>query len=55
MGQLVHHHPLNLIALEALAAARHIGATICVGAANVSPRLEAAAGAEGVRYRVIRG
>jgi hypothetical protein len=55
MGTLVHRHPLNLIALEALAAARHIGAGICVGAGNVSPRLEAAALAEQVRFRVIEG
>ena len=55
MGNLVHRHPLNLIALEALAAARHVGAGICVGAANVSPRLEAAALAEHVRFRIIDG
>jgi hypothetical protein len=53
MGNLVHRHPLNLIALEALAAARHVGAAICVGTGNVSPRLEAAALAEQVRFRVI--
>jgi hypothetical protein len=53
MGALVHRHPLNLIALEALAAARHVGAAICVGTGNVSPRLEAAALAEQVRFRVV--
>jgi len=53
MGNLVHRHSLNLIALEALAAARHVGAGICVGAGNISPRLEAAALAEQVRFRVI--
>jgi hypothetical protein len=53
MGTLVHRHPLNLIALEALAAARHVAAAICVGTGNVSPRLEAAARMEQVRFRVI--
>ncbi|HVM63928.1 MAG TPA: hypothetical protein VMU14_03645 [Acidimicrobiales bacterium] len=53
MGQLVHRRAVNLIALEALAAARHHGATICVGQGNRSPRLEAAATAERVPYRVI--
>ena len=55
MGNLVHRHPLNLIALEALAAARHVGAGICVGTGNTSPRLEAAARAERLRFRVIDG
>ena len=55
MGNLVHRHPLNLIALEALAAARHVGAGICVGTGNISPRLEAAARAERVRFRIIDG
>lgn len=53
MGQLVTHHPLNFLALEALAAARFADATICVGAGNVSPRLEAAAMSERVPFRVI--
>jgi len=53
MGNLVHRHPLNLVALEALAAARYVGAGICVGRGNVSPRLQAAARAENVRFRVI--
>ena len=52
MGILVHRHPLNLTSLEALAAARHVGAGICVGR-NISPRLEAAALAEHVQFRVI--
>ena len=53
MGQLVHRHRLNFLAVEALAAARLVGATICVGLGNVSPRLEAAAAVERVRFRVI--
>jgi hypothetical protein len=54
MGQLVHRHPLNFLALEALATARRVGAAICVGVGNVAPRLEAAAAAERVRFRVIQ-
>lgn len=54
MGQLVHRHPLNFLALEALAAARRVGAAICVGVGNVSPRLQAAAAEERVRYRIIQ-
>jgi hypothetical protein len=53
MGRLVHRHRLNFLALEALAAARLAGAAICVGFGNVSPRLEAAAAVERVRFRVI--
>src|SRR4051812_2512767 len=39
----------------ALAAARHVGAGISVGAANISPRLEATTFAEQVRFRVVEG
>jgi hypothetical protein len=53
MGRLVHRHRLNFLALEALAAARLVGAAICVGFGNVSPRLEAAAAVERIRFRVI--
>jgi hypothetical protein len=53
MGQLAHRHRLNFLGLEALGAARHVGAAICVGLGNVSPRLEGAAAVERVRFRVI--
>jgi hypothetical protein len=55
MGELVHRHRLNVLATEALAAARRVGAAICVGAGNRSPRLEAAAASERLRFRVIEG
>src|SRR5204862_7482012 len=51
MGRLVHRHRLNFIALEALAAALNLGAAICLGEGNRSPRLEAAADAEHVRLQ----
>jgi len=53
MGQLVHRHSLNVLALEALSAARRLGAAICVGVGTVAPRLEAAAAVERVPCRVI--
>ncbi|MGH9040470.1 MAG: hypothetical protein ACRDZ3_09580, partial [Acidimicrobiia bacterium] len=43
MGQVLHRHRLNLITLEALCAARRVGATICLAEANDSPMLRAAA------------
>ena len=48
MGELVREHRLNLMHLEALAAARLLGATICVWEGDRSPQLEAAAERTGV-------
>ena len=49
---------LNLMSLEALAAAEHTGATICLASADASPpmptpHLTAAAAARGVRLRLL--
>ncbi len=46
-------HRLNLLALEALAAAEALGASICLAAANQAPALMAAAEARGVEVRIV--
>jgi hypothetical protein len=54
MAQIVGAgHRLNLLALEALAAAEALDATICLAPANQAPTLVAAADARGVEVRVV--
>jgi len=53
MAELVEDHPLNLLALEALAAATHLGATVVVDSTNRSPALLAALNATGLKSRVV--
>ena len=48
MGRMVHDHRLNVMALEALCAARRIGGAICVDEKNESPALVGAAAAIGI-------
>ncbi len=54
-GELVHRDRLNVLVVEAPAAAHQVGAPICVGFGNRSPRLEAAAASERAGFRVIEG
>ena len=44
---------LNLMSLEALATAEHLGAEICLAAADQNPPLVEAAGQRGVAVRII--
>ena len=53
MADLVERHPLNLISLEALAAATDLGATVVLDSSNRSPTLLAALEATGIRCRVV--
>lgn len=56
MGELVNSGTrLNLLALEALAAARHLDATVCLAEADDNPPLQAAAGDLGIRVRTFPG
>jgi hypothetical protein len=56
MGQLVHDGVhLNLLSLEAIAAARHLAAEICLAAADDNASLRSAASDLGVRLRVVSG
>ena len=48
MGELVQRHRLNLLALEAIAVARHLDATLVLGRAAASPLLLKAARIESV-------
>lgn len=56
LGPLIGHHrrrhELNILGMEALAAAVHLGADVYLSAN--SPRLEAALRAEGLRVTVVR-
>lgn len=55
MAALVHDGPrLDLLGLEALAAARHLDADICLARADDNPPLRAAARASAVAIRTIR-
>ena len=54
MGELVHAGTrLNLLSLEAVAAARHLRAELCLAEADDNEPLRIAAGALGVPLRVI--
>ena len=53
MAELVEAHPLNLLALEALAAATNLGATVVVDSTNRSLALLAALETSGLRCRVV--
>ena len=56
MGWLAHEGlRLNLLSLEALAAARHLAADICLAKADDNAPLRAAAKHHGVKIRTIRG
>jgi len=50
---LAEGHRLNLLSLEALAAAAAGGATICLGATDRNPPLQAAASRLGIEVRLI--
>jgi len=52
IGQLRQSHDLNILGMEALAAAIHLEADVYLSAA--SPRLEAALKAEGRRVTIVR-
>jgi hypothetical protein len=52
IGELRRRHSLNILGMEALAAAIRLDAEVVLS--TPSPRLEAALGAEGRRYRLIR-
>jgi len=52
IGHLRRHHDLNILGMEALAAAVHLEADVYLSAA--SPRLEAALRAEGRQVTVVR-
>ena len=54
MGELVHQGArLNLLSLEALAAADHLAAPVCLAEVDDNPNLRAAAEAIGVEVRTI--
>ena len=56
MGQLVSAGTrLNLLSLEALAAARHLEAEVCLAAADDNPPLQSAASALGIPVRTLAG
>jgi len=56
MGQLVAAGArLNLLSLEAIAAARHLSAEVCLAAADDNEPLRAAAEDFGVAVRVVDG
>jgi hypothetical protein len=56
MGQLVSVRTrLNLLSLEALAAARHLEAEVCLAAADDNPPLQSAASALGIPVRTLTG
>jgi hypothetical protein len=56
MGELVNSRTrLNLLSLEALAAARHLRAEICLAEANDNPPLRSAATDLGVQVRTLLG
>jgi hypothetical protein len=46
---------LNLLSLEALAAAEHLGAELCLAAADENPPLVDAAAARGTQLRLVAG
>lgn len=53
MAELVQRHPLNLVALEALAAARAPRTCLVLDRANAGPRLLDACRAEGIEVRLV--
>lgn len=53
MAELFAAHRLNLVTLEAVAAARHLKATIAIGKSDDGPRLNAAAAALEIPVRVV--
>lgn len=56
MGELVHAGArLNLLSLEALAAARHLTAEVCLAEADNNDPLRAAADHFGVTVRIVSG
>ena len=56
MAELVHAGArLNLLSLEALAAAKYLGAEICLAKLDDNEPLRSMAGIHGVRIRTIRG
>jgi hypothetical protein len=55
MARLVEDRGLNLLSLEALAAAEHLDAELCLAAVDENPRLLSAARARRRPTRLIRG
>lgn len=53
MAELLQRHPLNLIALEALAAAHRPGTVVVLDRSNVNPRLTDACRSEGIEVRLV--
>jgi hypothetical protein len=54
MARFSERHALNLLSLEALAAAASLGAQILVAVENDGPSLRRAAADEGMRYAAVR-
>ena len=53
MAELADVHRLSTLSAEAVAAAEHLNAPLCVWARDEGPRLRAAASSIGVEYRAI--
>jgi hypothetical protein len=53
MAELAEHHPLSMLGAEALAAALHLDAPLCVWAGDDGPTIRSAAIAMGADYRAL--
>ena len=53
MAQLAHRHPLSSLGAEAVAAAIHLEAPLCVWDCDDGPAIRTAANAAGTDYRVL--
>ena len=53
VAELAGSYALSSLGAEAVAAAEHLGAPLCVWAGNDGPRIEAAIAAIGAEYRVL--
>lgn len=54
MAELSAAHGLSTLGAEAIAAAEHLGAELCVWDGDDGPRIRAAASATGIGYRTVR-
>ena len=53
MAAVLEEHRLNLIGLEAVAAAQHVGGALCLSAGDDSPPIRHAATSVGIRYETV--
>jgi hypothetical protein len=53
LAELAQDHGLSVLGAEAVAAAEHLGATLCVWEGDDGPRIRTCATAVGVDYRVL--